>query len=98
MVVVPFVVTLRFLLTPVSYLIPLLRKLLWEYLSSLSIDPDWKRPVPTERDGKWWRLQEFLTFLYAVAFIFLLFKGMLPIKVFFIWYAVATLILLTNGL
>ena len=98
MLVVPFVFTLRFLLTPVSYLVPPLRKLLWEYLSSLSIDPEWKRPAPEERDGKWWRLQEMLTCLYAAAFIFLLVKGILPLKVFFIWYAVSTLILLTNGL
>jgi fatty acid desaturase len=98
MLVVPIVFTLRFLLTPISYLIPPLRKFLWEYLSSLSINPEWKRPEPAERDGKWWRVQEFLTFLYAAAFIVLLAKGILPLKVFFAWYAVATLILLTNGL
>ncbi|HJT25512.1 MAG TPA: fatty acid desaturase, partial [bacterium] len=98
MLIVPFVFTLRFLLTPLSYLIPPLRKLLWEYLSSLSIDPEWKRPEPQERDGKWWRLQEFLTFAYAVAFGFLLWKGILPLKVLVLWYLVATLILLTNGL
>ena len=98
MLVVPLVFTLRFLLTPISYLIPPLHKLLWEYLSSLSINPDWKRPAPAERDGKWWRLQEFITFAYAAAFFFALWKGILPMKVFFVWYAVATLILLTNGL
>lgn len=98
MLIVPFVFTLRFLLTPVSYLIPPLRKLLWEYLSSLSIDPEWKRPAPQERDGKWWRLQEWLTFAYAVAFGFLLWKSILPLKVLVLWYLVATLILLINGL
>jgi fatty acid desaturase len=98
MLVVPLVFTLRFLLTPLSYLVPPLRKLLWEYLSSLSIDPDWKRPPPEERDGKWWRLQELLTFAVAATFIFLLVKGILPWRVLFAWYAVATLILLMNGL
>jgi fatty acid desaturase len=98
MLVVPFVFTLRFLLTPISYLIPPLRKLLWEYLSSLSIDPEWARPAPQERDGKWWQLQEWLTFGYAVAFGLLLWKGILPLKVLVLWYIVATLILLTNGL
>ena len=98
MTVVPFVFLLRFLLTPVSYLIPPLRKLLWEYLSSLSIDTDWKRPAPQERDGKYWQLQEFVTFLYAAAFMFCLWKGILPLKVFILWYVVSALILLTNGL
>lgn len=98
MLIVPFVFTLRFLLAPFSYLIPPLRKLFWEYLSSLSIDPEWKRPAPQERDGKWWRLQEFLAFAYAAVFGLLLWKGILPWKVLVLWYLVATLILLTNGL
>ncbi len=98
MLFVPFVFLLRFLLTPISYLIPPLRKLLWEYLSSLSIDTEWKRPAPQERDGKYWRVQEFATFLYAAVFLFLLWKGILPLKVFILWYAVSALILLTNGL
>ena len=98
MLVVPAVFALRFLLTPLSYLISPLRKLLWEYLSSLSIDPEWKRPAPAERDGKWWRLQEALTFLYLVAFGALLWRGVLPWKALLIWYMVSTLILLINGL
>ena len=98
MLAVPLVFLIRFLLTPLSYLVPPLRKLLWEYLSSLSIDPDWKRPEPQERDGKYWRLQEWMTFLYAAAFVFLLWKGILPLKVFILWYILATAILLTNGL
>ncbi len=98
MLVVPFVFAVRFLLTPISYLIPPLRKLLWEYLSSLSIDPEWKRPEPQERDGKWWRLQESLTCLFLLAFGVLLWKGFLPWKVLVLWYLVSTLILLANGL
>jgi len=98
MLIVPFVFTLRFLLTPISYFIPPLRKLLWEYLSSLSIDPEWKRPPAQERDGKWWRLQEILTFAYAVVFGVLLWKGVLPLKVLVLWYIVSALILLVNGL
>lgn len=98
MLVVPAVFLLRFLLTPLSYLVPPLRKLLWEYLSSLSIDPEWKRPAPEERDGKWWRLQELLTCAYGAAFLFCLWKGILPWKVFILWYLVSAAILLVNGL
>lgn len=98
MLIVPAVFALRFLLTPISYIIPPLRKLLWEYLSSLSINPEWKRPAPEERDGKWWRVQEFVTFLFIAGFLAALWKGFLPWKVFILWYAIAALILLLNGL
>jgi fatty acid desaturase len=98
MLVVPFVFTLRFLLVPLSYLVPPLRRLMWEYLSSLSIDPEWKRPPPQERDGQWWRLQEISAFLYAAAFGVMLWRGILPWKALILWYLVSTLILLANGL
>jgi fatty acid desaturase len=98
MLVVPAVFLIRFLLTPLSYIVPPLRKLLWEYLSSLSIDSEWKRPEPQERDGKYWRLQEWMTFLYGATFVMLLVKGILPLKVFILWYIIAASILIINGL
>lgn len=98
MLIVPFVFLLRFLITPIAYLIPPLHKLLWQYLSSLSIDSEWKRPDPSERDGKTWRLQEWAAFLYAAVFVGLLATGVLPLKVFVLWYGVAASILLVNGL
>ncbi|HTA76038.1 MAG TPA: fatty acid desaturase [bacterium] len=98
MLVVPAVFLIRFLLTPISYIVPPLRKLLWEYLSSLSIDSEWKRPEPQERDGKYWQLQECVTFLYAAVFVTLLVTHILPLKVFVLWYIVAASILVVNGL
>jgi hypothetical protein len=98
MALAPVFVAFRFLvLTPLSYVIPPLRKFLWERLSSLVIDSEYKRPVPADRDGKWWRLQEFCTFLYALAAAALLLKGILPWKAFWVWYAVAGTILFVNG-
>lgn len=99
MFLAPLVFAIRFLiLTPISYIVPPLRKLLWEHLSSLSINPEWKRPAFSERDGKWWKLQEFLTFVYAAVFAGLLITGILPLKTLVVWYAVATLVLFTNGI
>jgi fatty acid desaturase len=98
MLVVPAVFALRFLLTPLSYLVPPLRRLLWEYLSSLSLDPEWKRPAATERDGKWWRLQEMLAFLYVATMTTLFLQGTLPISLLVLWYLTAVLILELNGL
>lgn len=98
MLVVPLVFLLRFLITPIAYVIPPLHKLLWQYLSSLSIDSEWKRPEPSERDGKYWQLQEWTTFLYAAVFVGLLATHVLPLKVFVLWYLVAASILVVNGL
>jgi len=98
MLFAPLAFLVRFLLTPLTYVIPPLRKLTWGRLSSLSIDPDWKRPEPQERDGKHWQLQEWMTFFYADTFIALLVLGILPLKVFVLWYVVAALILEVNGL
>lgn len=99
MIVAPVIIALRFLvLTPVSYLIPPLRKLLWAYASSLVIDSEWKRPEPQERDGKWWQLQELMTFVYAAVFAGLLVTGILPLKALAVWYGVAAMILFVNGL
>ncbi|HET9870701.1 MAG TPA: fatty acid desaturase, partial [bacterium] len=96
--VAPAFVAFRFLvLTPLSYLVPPLRRLLWQRASSLVIDESYVRPEPADRDGRWWRLQEFLTFLYALAGAVLLWKGVLPWKAFFVWYAVAGGILFVNG-
>ena len=61
------------------------------------IDESYVRPEPTDRDGRFWRLQEFMTFLYALAGALLLVKGILPWKAFFVWYAVAGSILFVNG-
>jgi fatty acid desaturase len=98
MAAAPAFVAFRFLvLTPLSYVIPPLRKFLWERVSSLVIDSEYKRPDPTDRDGQWWQLQEFCTFLYALTGVVLLWKGILPWKAFWVWYAVAGTILFING-
>jgi fatty acid desaturase len=99
MMAAPIVFALRFLvLTPLSYFIPPLRKLLWERASSLVIDSEYRRPEASERDGRWWRLQEFMTFLYAAAGAGLLILGIVPLKALGVWYAVAMTILLVNGI
>ena len=62
----PFFFIIRFLLlTPLSYLIPPLRKLVWERASSLTIDMNYKRAANAIRNDKHWRLQEFGAFLFV---------------------------------
>src|SRR5262245_3213356 len=98
MFLAPVVFAVRSLvLTPISYVIPSLRTFLWERLSSLALDPEWKRPPPRSRDGSWWRLQEFLTFAYAATLAALLATNRLPLRMLGVWYAVAAFILVTNA-
>lgn len=97
--VLPVAVVLRFaVLTPLSYFLPPLRRLLWERASSLTIDFAYRRPPPARRDDKTWRMQEFLAFVFSAAVIGLIAAGRLPLAILGVWYAVVLLIFLFNSL
>ncbi len=99
MTLAPVLFLFRFLiLTPLSYIIQPLRKPLWEMASSLAVGGGFKRPAPTEREGKIWIAQEFMTFAYSAVGVLLIWVGLLPWKVLVLWYATAVFILFTNGL
>ena len=99
MTLAPALFLLRFLiLTPLSYIIPPMRKPLWEMASSLVVSPGYKRPEPTDRERTIWHLQEFMTVLYSAVGAALLFMGILPLKVLVLWYLAAVFILFVNGL
>jgi len=95
----PALIVLRYLiLTPLGWLLPSLGRLLWQRASSLTIDMDYRRPPQTERDGKYWRLQEFCAVLYGWSAVALWYYGLLPAKFFGVWYAVVFLVLFMNSL
>ena len=95
----PALIVLRYLiLTPLGWVIPPLGRLLWERASSLTIDMDYRRPPATERDGLYWRLQEFCASLYGWAAVALWYFGFLPVKFFIVWYAVVFLVLFMNSI
>ncbi len=95
----PALIALRYLiLTPLGWIFPPLGRLLWQRASSLTIDMDYRRPPHTERDGKYWRLQEFFAFFYGWAAIGLWYQGFLPAKFFVVWYAVVFLVLFMNSI
>lgn len=95
----PALIVLRYIiLTPLSWFFPPLRKLLWQRASSLTIDMDYRRPPHTERDGKYWWLQEFCAFFYGWTAIALWHYGVLPAKFFAVWYAVVFLVLFMNSI
>jgi len=96
---IPPVLLLRFLvLTPLSYLIPPLRKIVWERASSLTIDPTYKRAENAIRNDHNWRQQEFATFLFAFIVISLVWLDVLPFDVLVLWYLVSVMVFILNSL
>ena len=95
----PALIALRYIiLTPLGWLIPPLRHLLWQRASSLTIDLEYCRPPATDRDGKYWRIQEVCACLYGWAAIALWYYHILPTKFFAVWYAVVFLVLFMNSI
>ena len=98
-VFLPLILFCRYsLLTPISYLIPSLRKFCWERASSLTINPTYRRPENCIRNDKHWQLQEFATFVFATTVFTCTILGILPLKVLLLWYLVGLVIFLLNSL
>ena len=86
------------LLTPISYLIPSLRKIVWERMSSLTIDMNYRRAENTIRNDKNWRLQEFGAFLFVAAFMTFIALDLLPYQVLILWYIICMTIFFLNSI
>lgn len=96
---IPPVLLMRFLLlAPLSYLMPFLRKIVWERASSLTIDPSYKRAENAVRNDCNWQRQELAAFLFAATVVSLILLDVLPIDVLVLWYLVATMVFILNSL
>ncbi|MCP5250480.1 MAG: fatty acid desaturase [Burkholderiales bacterium] len=96
---IPPVLLMRFLLlVPLSYLMPFLRKIVWERASSLTIDPSYKRAENAVRNDCNWQRQELAAFLFAATVVSLILLDVLPIDVLVLWYLVATMVFILNSL
>jgi len=97
--VLPFLFVGRFLvLTPLSYIIPPLRKFAWERASSLTIDLGYVRPESSIRNDEHWRLEEFATFVFAAGVVALVVLGVIPVRALVLWYALTVLVFFLNSL
>jgi fatty acid desaturase len=97
--ILPALLLGRFLLlTPLSYLHRGLRRWVWERASSLTIDLFYRRPPPSPRDGKFWRLQELAASALVMTTVGLMAAGTLPWRVLGLWYLIATGVLALNSL
>ena len=95
---VPALAMLRFLvLTPLAWLSPGFRRWIQQHASSMVMDPNYVRPLPTRRELGVWRLQEVACFLYGWTAAVLLVRGTLPISLLVHLYLTAVVVLLINN-
>lgn len=96
---IPVFLVVRFvLLTPLSYIIPPLRKIVWERASSLTIDPNYRRATDAIRNDLNWRQQEIATCLFGAVIITLVVLEVLPYSLLILWYLTVITIFLLNSL
>lgn len=96
---IPIALAARFvLLTPVSYLIPPLRRIVWERASSLTIDPAYRRAPDAIRNDHNWQQQELGACLFGSSVIALVWLGVFPVAVLVLWYLIAVAIFILNSL
>jgi fatty acid desaturase len=98
-VLIPAVLAIRFvLLTPLCYLIPPLRKIVWERASSLTIDPTYRRAKDAIRNDHNWRQQEIAACLFGTSVIALVALKVFPISLLLLWYLIVVTIFILNSL
>jgi fatty acid desaturase len=96
---IPIFLMVRFvLLTPLSYLIPPLRKIVWERASSLTIDPAYRRAGNAIRNDLNWRQQEIAACLFGATVLTLVVLQVFPYSLLVLWYLIAVTVFLLNSL
>lgn len=96
---IPAVLAIRFvLLTPLCYLIPPLRKIVWERASSLTIDPAYRRAKDAIRNDHNWRQQEIAACLFGTSVIVLVTLKVFPALLLVLWYLIAVTVFILNSL
>ena len=97
--VLPALLLVRFIvLTPLSWIVRPLRKLIWRRMSSLAIDLNYDRHPQNKDDDQTWLAQETATTILAVSVAALIATGVLPLALFGVWYAVTVTILFSNSI
>ena len=93
----PLVLFVRFaVLTPLSFLISPLRKLVVERYSGLVINPDFRRRAPEGELKKQWLLQEIAASVWANALLIGVFSGFIPLRGFLIFVAISSATIVFN--
>ncbi len=95
---IPVFMVARFvLLTPLSYMIPPLRKIVWVRASSLTIDSNYRRAANAIRNDLNWRQQEIATCLFGAVIITLVVLEVFPYSLLLLWYLIAVTVFILNS-
>lgn len=93
----PVALLFRFaVLTPLSLVIPPLRKIVVERFSGLQINPKFRRKPADGELARAWKWQEGAASLWAISLILLVATGTLPLREFAIFMGVASGVMLLN--
>ena len=93
----PIALLLRFaVLAPVSAVFPVVRTWLDERYSGLAINPSFRRRPPEGAFKTQWRMLEVATSLWAIVLLTLVATGVVPLRAFLIFLAVASGIAVLN--
>lgn len=97
--VLPPLLLVRFvLLTPLSWVVRPLRKVIWRHMSSLAIDLSYDRHPQNKDDDETWLIQETATAVLAMGVVGAIAAGWLPLALLGVWYAVTATILFVNSI
>ncbi len=97
--VLPALFVLRFVVfTPLCWISPRIRRIVWERFSSLTIDLSYRRPPPGKGDDPHWRIEEAMAFAFGASVIAAMAGGWLPWAFGVTWYLVAVIIFFANSL
>ncbi len=93
----PVVLIVRYaVIAPLSFAIPPLRRLVVERMSALAINPDFKRKPAEGELRRNWIVQETAASLWAITLVTLLITGVIPLRAFAIFMAVASGVAILN--
>ncbi|HGY92916.1 MAG TPA: fatty acid desaturase [Planctomycetes bacterium] len=97
MPLVPLLLLVRYgILSPLSWVIPPLRKPVVERLSALVVNPAYRREAPKGRARLGWITMEVLLCASIWTTAWLIIQGVWPARVLYVWYATATVVALIN--
>ncbi len=84
------------LLAPLSLFSPKLRRLVVERYSGLQINPQFRRPAPEGRFAREWKWMEIACSVWAISLLALVATGVVPLRDFLIFLAVASGVMFLN--
>ena len=93
----PIILLVRFaLLTPLSFLIPPLRRIVVERYSGLVINPDFRRRMPEGEQKKVWLAQEIAASIWANILLISVATGLIPLRAFVVFLCIMSATIVFN--